>query len=399
LFRIILNCFFAVENLLKNRLIYLSTKFNEEETERNQLRNTINEAWKSIYHYLGKNRDKPLDDDVFLRNHFILYYGKRLNKKRDGKSYTKYIYRYRDFYKDYLLEEVFTTSSILASGDKNEESESLSVRDVYNYVKSLKDSVEIWFQLLNPRDSEFEDEVKTWLEKLNRLEIIGYAPLMMVFFQETRSVGLRVKFLKALERFLFFRHLARTRYGSLYDLGVDSIDFTDTSSQLTDKSITTEFVIKQIEQKIETLKNTPDLLKQVRLEFRRKGFFEWSGIRYFLYEYELSLKERTKTYRDKIKWDEYTEDKRDFHTIEHIYPQRPRKECWVEKFDKYSDKQRTALRHSLGNLVPLSQPKNSSFQNKCFSDKKSGEESVIGFSYGSYSENEIAHYSEWTAKE
>lgn len=36
--------------LLKNRLIYLSTRFNDDEEEKNKLRAAINEAWKSVYH-------------------------------------------------------------------------------------------------------------------------------------------------------------------------------------------------------------------------------------------------------------------------------------------------------------------------------------------------------------
>ena len=66
--------------LLKNRLIYLSTKFDTDNYERTQLRKTINLCWKAIYHHLGRNKDNPLDDDLFLLNHFILYFGKDIIK-------------------------------------------------------------------------------------------------------------------------------------------------------------------------------------------------------------------------------------------------------------------------------------------------------------------------------
>ena len=42
----------------------------------------------------------------------------------------------------------------------------------------------------------------------------------------------------------------------------------------------------------------------------------------------------------------------------------------------------------LGNLVPLSRAKNSSFQNSCFETKLGTEENKVGFRYGSYAENE-----------
>jgi hypothetical protein len=112
------------------------------------------------------------------------------------------------------------------------------------------------------------------------------------------------------------------------------------------------------------------------------------------------LKNKSKAYRDKLDWDMFiSEDQRDYYTVEHIYPQQPRKSCWTSKFSHYSSKQRASIRNSLGNLVPLSKPKNSSFQNKCFEEKKGNSHSSIGFRYGSYSENEVATYDDWTAKE
>ncbi|MBF4286111.1 hypothetical protein EAY45_25505, partial [Vibrio anguillarum] len=71
--------------LLKNRLIYLSTKISNDEDEVKKLRLSTNECWKTIYHQLGRNKDNPLDDDAFLLNHFILYFDDVFNK--DGDKY------------------------------------------------------------------------------------------------------------------------------------------------------------------------------------------------------------------------------------------------------------------------------------------------------------------------
>ncbi len=60
---------------LKNRLIYLSTLMSGvKENEKEQLRNEINTVWKSCYEYLGKDKTNSLPDDIFLRNHFVLYH-------------------------------------------------------------------------------------------------------------------------------------------------------------------------------------------------------------------------------------------------------------------------------------------------------------------------------------
>lgn len=58
--------------------------------------------------------------------------------------------------------------------------------------------------------------------------------------------------------------------------------------------------------------------------------------------------------------------------------------------------------NSLGNLVLLSQSKNSELQNKCFDFKKKhknkdGDE--VGFFNGAYSEIEVSSFDNWTPKE
>lgn len=57
--------------LLKNRLIYLSTLYHNHEGHE-VLRSKINSAWKTMYEYLGMNPDSPLDEDTFLRNHWTM---------------------------------------------------------------------------------------------------------------------------------------------------------------------------------------------------------------------------------------------------------------------------------------------------------------------------------------
>ena len=74
-----------------------------------------------------------------------------------------------------------------------------------------------------------------------------------------------------------------------------------------------------------------------------------------------------------------------------------RHEYWTSRFNKFTSKQKTTLRDSLGNLLPLSKPKNSSLSNKPFSEKIEGnKEALIGYRYGCYAENEVAKEKEWT---
>ena len=63
--------------LLKNRLIYLTTLFDDsqlDKTDKERLRKDINNAWKEVYYQLGRNQAAPLSDDDFLRAHWITYF-------------------------------------------------------------------------------------------------------------------------------------------------------------------------------------------------------------------------------------------------------------------------------------------------------------------------------------
>jgi hypothetical protein len=180
----------------------------------------------------------------------------------------------------------------------------------------------------------------------------------------------------------------------------------DIAVQFKKGEILSEKLIKDIDEFVNSFIGKKEYIERIISEMKSNGFYRWYGLKYFLYEYELSLKKRTKTYRGKINWDKFIErdlldgeDKRDYHTIEHIYPQNAKKDCWTEKFRHYTEKERRLLRNSLGNLVPLSEPKNQAFENECFEFKKGKPLSMIGYRYGSFSENQIANYGDWTAKE
>lgn len=375
--------------LLKNRLIYLSTKVEADEFEKRKLRSSINECWKTIYHQLGRNKDNPLDDDVFLFNHFILFYGKVLNEG-ESLNYRRFRRGYGSYYQDYLLEDKFTTKSLSSDND-----ERLTVPELYRYVSSLKTSVEKWYEISNPKGSSLDPEIVMWLEKINRSEVGVCLPLIMVSLQKVSEHKLLVKFLKSLEKLIFSLLFAHRAHSLLFD----SASFVEWASSLSNDEISLDKIISKMDEVRDTIGGDKRILDNVSDALKDGGFYHWRGLRYFMYEYEQSLKERSKTYTDKLDWKRLSDDMRDHKTIEHIYPQNPRRACWTEKYNNYSTKERSILRHSIGNLVPLSQPKNSSFQNKPFLEKVGNDENTIGFRYGSFSEIEVSSNKQWTAVE
>ncbi|EHH0804486.1 HNH endonuclease, partial [Vibrio vulnificus] len=295
------------------------------------------------------------------------------------------------------LDEKFTAKSVQSRGE-----DKIAIHDLYHYVSSMKNSVETWYEISNPTDSSLNKDVVFWLEKINRGKTTRYLPLIMVSLQKEKDTNKLVKFLKIIEKQMFLSMLSNSGYYMEYD----NSHFILWASELSHGSTNLDKIITKLESSFEVFKKSPDLLLRIGEHFKEGGFYRWHGLRYFMYEYEEMLRKESKSYTIKLNPDDffvdrpiYDIDDRDHKTIEHVYPQNPRQKEWTERYKRYSAPQRTLLRHSLGNLVPLSQPKNSSFQNKPFLQKVGNHENTIGFKYGSFSEIELTKHKEWTPVE
>lgn len=385
--------------LLKNRLIYLSLKFDAPDSERKKLRRSINECWKAIYHNLGRNKEQPLDDDRFLLIHYLIYFEKTIFEESQIDDPLRYRKLSRADYASDLLEKRFIPRNVAASAAVDVR---ISLADMYEYVSSLQDSVQIWYKMYNPFASDLSPEIRIWLDKLNRIGMDPLQPLVLVFLQYVSAENKRIAFLQAIERHLFILSLSRNRYfyGHPYIQDSDpktiqlAIDLSN--GEITGEKVTRTFIdytnalLKQIKL---------NFIKEIQSAFRSEGFYDWKGIRYFLFEYNLYLQSRSKTKRPKISWPEFTEHKSDFVSIEHIYPQQARHNYWSSRFNDLTHKRRTALKNSLGNLLPLSKPKNSILSNKPFPEKVGSKTNTVGYRYGCYAENEVAESTDWTPNE
>lgn len=370
--------------LLKNRLIYLSTLLEIDENQRRVLRQNINEAWKTIYEYLGKNKDNRLNDDDFLSDHWIAYF--KYNRD-EAQSYAKF-----------LLNEHFTATQVI--------NHKISLNDITTYASSLQKLVKSWFYLHNPHLSMYHDEVKEWLSKLNRLSMGAFSPLLMVVLAKEQDENKIIQLLKSIERFVFLvfyisRRRSNTANSTIYRYAhqyhydtltlekvIENIDYLNDGSYQDNNGEWVYDGWTNAEYFIDYIKELND---------KQQGFYSWNGLRYFLYEYELELQKNAKG-DNKISWQDFSKRKRE-ETIEHIYPQTPDDNYWKEKFQFESTKQKMIVLHSLGNLVLLSRSKNSELQNFAFPYKKrhsdkNGNEG--GFFNGSYSEINVSKYDNWT---
>jgi hypothetical protein len=362
--------------LLKNRFIYLTTLLPNSDTEKKKLRRDINNTWKVIYEYLGKDKSKELGDDEFLRVHWIMYH--RFSKEEE-------------FYKKDIFDVVFTVNELIKG--------TLKFDDINNYISSLQKSVMQWYKIKNPIHA-FEKEVffgldketVRWLEKLNRLKFTTFEPLTLAVFCKNHSKEAIIDYLKCIEHFIFCvfkisRKQSNTEQTYAYpnarklfreedDIDIETIIY-DISSHSANHFKISRFV--------------------EYLDEREGSFYEWDGLQYLLYEYEESLQSRNKS--KVVDWNVKKES-----SIEHIFPQTPKTDTidssWNIQFNRYDLEQRKILCNSLGNLLVLSKATNAQLSNNSFEKKKIGADNKgnsIGYHKGSYSEIEVSLYPYWNA--
>lgn len=369
--------------LLKNRLIYLSTLL-EDKKESDSLRRDVNEVWKTIYEYMGKKTNKKLDDDTFLKDHWIMFFGYERDK---AEAYAKF-----------LLNEYFTTKRVL-----NHE---IGLKEINDYILSLQESAKFWTYIKEPKYCYFSDDTKEWLAKLNRLEITFFTPLLMAVLQKYGEEEF-LPLIKKIERFIFLVFKISQRRSTTGNNRVYAY-----ASELFHDKISLEDLHVYIDALSNTFIALPRFTDHVNDLYKTSssvGFYGWKGLKYLLYEYELYLQDKVNGDL-KVFWD--IMDKRVIgQTIEHIYPQNPVDESWERDVESYacdwydfkkypSNEKKFRLLNSLGNLLLLKQSKNSELQNKPFAQKKCHKNKKgadNGYFNGSYSEIEISKNENWTA--
>jgi len=426
--------------LLKNRLIYLTTLYSDKEiddADRKDLRNKINNAWKEIYHQLGRNKKNPLNDDDFLRAHWIMTFP---YSRKDGQDYIRFLldkkFTPQNVHKKVecvvLLETPQEIRSELGSEEEDDDnviavveaitkpsveaitkpsveaitkpSAQLDPKEILKYVNSLKGSSVHWFNSFFPDDAtEMSSEEKLWLDRLNRVGIAYFRPLVMAILKNESNTDERIRIFKEIERFIFvmFRmNSEKSNYGSS--------EFYSAASRINcDKAPLNEIITKLQNRFASTLNNdntfrTNDFYNSLSKKFKDgSGYYGWSGLHYFLYEYEIKL---SGTQHPKVTWKNFLKSEKDKISIEHVYPQTTTND-WNDAFNDVNQEQRRFYQAALGNLLLLSMSKNSSLQNDNFNDKKRVEKNsngdIIrnGYFIGSYSEIEVSLNSKWGTDE
>jgi hypothetical protein len=360
--------------LLKNRLIHLSSLLpgSVSDTDKKHLRRRINAAWASAYEELGRKRNGTLNDDqAFLSNHTFMFFNRTWEVTK------------------FLFDEHFTQDRVLDG--------KIDFDTLESYVTSIPSSAKAWRFIHDPLDSiDLNDEVREGLVRLQRVAHGAFEPLLMAALQSDLTTPSPTQSLiRSVEAFRFAIGAICRRKSNTGDSHFYHLAF-----RIFWKHQSIEGAIQEIDQWTKNHFHIDRAISEFEDRFRwHKGFYSWHHLRFLLFEYEQEVRREAGLSYTKLNWQEFnTEQRSDFVTVEHILPDKPRDGEWPT-FEHYDETQMHRLTHSLGNLLPLSQRRNSHLSNRAFRIKCGDGGKVRGYSEGSCSEIKVSKRPDWTPQE
>ncbi|WP_353166493.1 DUF262 domain-containing protein [Acinetobacter sp.] len=380
---------------LKNRLMYLIDKMSLSCDEKNDLIKSVNTAWITIYQSLGAEKSTPLDDDDFIKAHWIMYFG-------------QYDRSESNVYAQHLFNHYFTIDRVYVN--------ELQAFDIQKYVKSLQKSSIYWNQIHHPK--YFEDADDNIRNKILGLHRVGFRaafkPLVLAILHNTERLNLP-NICTHLEKFAFKVFHAADRQSNTGDSKFYRLSASVYSGKIDSQKICDS--IDTYTKEYYSFTNFKNLIEYLVEE--KKGFYKWSGLKYIFFEYDefLRTKNKVSAVSSQLIWQDF----KNRDSIEHIYPQSAfqsletfcngddspeRKSAYDElqlnwhEFSIFTEGERKRLCNSLGNLLAITHSDNSSMQNDPFKHKvdqseKGAQYRNRGYRYDSLSAQIVANESTW----
>ncbi len=355
---------------IKNHFLYLASKLDLKAPH--SLNERINQTWNHIFEELmasGLGDDE--NESQLLRMHWLMVYDalpqnwKRYQTLKDRFNLKTYQHRHPQL-----------------------------LQDLIDYLESLQNTVtaycDIHFphraQAFNNVDFSLRAQVIAASQKLVRLGMrVTFIPLLMAVRLKTTDGGKTyLQAVEACEKFDFrVYQWQRARSSAaqtiFFRLGKQ---FYATPNP--------ERILASIART--TLEYCSNARFVERFQRETETWYPWSGLKYFLYEYEHHLAAQARE-PVRMQWDDLWDTKRD--SLEHILPQTPT-ESWLESFPDESRRKRWT--HDIGNLTLTFD--NSSLQNKSFQEKKGNPAQKSCYAGSSFFvERQLAAHAQWTENE
>ena len=357
---------------VKNYLLYLGSKASVDNAT---LTERVNDSWSAVFRNLMEADLVDISrEEQLLRMNWLMAYDPN-PKNWDG------------------CRSVKRRLGLRAPRDDHKR----LVGDAIAYAETLKKSSIAYRDAAKPTDlgsfagfpdPSVQEGIRNWSCKLERLNVLApFLPLL-------GAVRLRfpedpVRYLKTVKLSEFFGFRVYMLLGRRADAGQTKLFRIAYDLFHADLSFD------------EALQNFRDVLRDycthrqfmdafaVDPEF---DWYDWSGLKYFLYEYEDHLAQECNDDVE-VAWHVVQQKKR-ADTIEHILPQNATKRCWRSAFHK---KDREKWTNDLGNLTLSTRGDNSSLSNDCFSDKKGEPGQDRRYVTSSFRiARELCGYDEWT---
>ena len=359
---------------VKNFLLHASTRLDLE----NGLAKSVNDAWSKILQQLmATDLAYNESENGLLRAHWLSHYDPR-SKQWNGSRSVKSRFDLRNY-----------------PGNHKE-----LLGQLLSYTEALRSASVIYCDAYKPNRSDafatfkvkpaVRRQVIIWSEKLRRIGVIAtFLPLLIAVrerWPDDPDKYLEVLQLCEIFAFRVYRwngyrsdtgQSAFYRIG--YELAVGGRSYGDTVS-----AIKSEIGYRCRER---DFRNDDATGQSV-------NWYEWGGLRYFLYEYEEHLAAQHNA-SPRVSWDDLTKkDRQD--TIEHVLPQTiSGQPYWQDRFTAQDHAQR---RHDLGNLTLTMH--NPFYGNKPFPDKK-GAIDCTNHCYAKssfYVERDLTRWQDWNAE-
>jgi uncharacterized protein with ParB-like and HNH nuclease domain len=358
--------------LVKNYLLYVAAKLNLNEPH--GLNEHINKTWAHIFEELmSADLSEVRYEDQLLRVHWLMAYNpNKANWKQNRSIKERFSLRkYKGKHKELLTE-------------------------IKGYLNTLQDAATAYCDIHRPgRNGAFNDyragknyrRIIEISEKLVRLgPRVTYMPLLIAIRLHGDKQGHNYYQVAELcEKFDFrvyqwLNRRSNTGQSKFFNLGHKFYNFQNEQGTLSQIAGWTHHYC-------------PDERFEERFDLQTENWYQWSGLKYFLYAYEEFLAAVNKKEKPDYKWGELSDVKRD--TIEHILPQTPT-HYWRMQFNQDPRKRWT---HDIGNLTLTYD--NSCLGNKPFPEKKGDlTKNCCYASSNLHIERQIAaEYDDWTEEQ
>ena len=355
---------------VKNYLLYLASKLDLPTPH--DLHEQVNATWTHIFEELmTAGLSGVEDEDQLLRVHWLMAYNYNPKAWEQSRS-IKTRFSLRDY----------------------QERHAVLLQEIGEYLDTLRNAVTAYCDIHRPRRAGAFNEVDFLLrarivetsEKLTRLGERGkvratFLPLLIAVRLKAGDDGLTyLQTIELCEKFDFrvyqwMRYRAFAAQSTFFRIGADFFKKPDATHLLAEITAT-------------AWNYCTNAQFDERFARETENWYQWGGLKYFLYEDEQRLAtERREPVH--FHWEDLWDTRRD--TIEHILPQTPTTE-WIAAFPDENSRKRWL--HDIGNLTLTYD--NSYLLNKTFPAKKGHPAEANCYASSSFFvERQLAGYEAW----